>query len=109
MDFQLTEEQKMFQSMVRDFSTNEVKPLAAKIDEEGECPHEIIKKAGSLGLFGITIAEEYGGSGGATPEARGPQPSRPTVRAYQTRMGATTLPLLGWSMARPLPALADRA
>src|SRR4030066_1548451 len=64
MDFQLTEEQKMFQALVRDFATNEVKPLAAKIDEEGKCPPEIIKKAGSLGLFGITISEEYGGSGG---------------------------------------------
>ena len=64
MDFQLTEEQKMFQAMVRDFATNEVKPLAAQIDDEGKCPMEIIKKAGGLGLFGITIDEKYGGSGG---------------------------------------------
>ena len=64
MDFELTEEQKMFQAMVRDFATNEVKPLAAKIDEEGKCPAVIIKKAAGLGLFGITISEEYGGSGG---------------------------------------------
>jgi butyryl-CoA dehydrogenase len=64
MDFQLTEEQKMFQTMVRDFATNEVKPAAAKIDEEGECPLEIIKKAANLGLFGVTISEEYGGCGG---------------------------------------------
>jgi butyryl-CoA dehydrogenase len=64
MDFQLTEEQKMFQTMVRDFATNEVKPVAAKIDEEGKCPLEIIKKAADLGLFGITITEEYGGCGG---------------------------------------------
>lgn len=64
MDFELTEEQKMFQTMVRDFATNEVKPLAAQIDEEGKCPVEIITKAAGLGLFGITIAEEYGGSEG---------------------------------------------
>lgn len=64
MDFQLTEEQKMFQTMVRDFATTEIKPLATKIDEEGKCPPEILKKMGELGLFGITIAEEYGGSGG---------------------------------------------
>ncbi|GAG21816.1 unnamed protein product, partial [marine sediment metagenome] len=49
---------------VRDFATNEVKPLAAQIDEEGKCPVEIMKKAAGLGLFGITIDEEYGGSGG---------------------------------------------
>lgn len=64
MDFQLTEEQKMFQTMVRDFATNEVKPMAAKIDEEGKCPLQLIKKAGELGLFGVTISEEYGGCGG---------------------------------------------
>jgi butyryl-CoA dehydrogenase len=64
MDFQLAEEQKMFQTMVRDFATNEVKPAASKIDEEGKCPLEIIKKAADLGLFGVTISEEYGGCGG---------------------------------------------
>lgn len=64
MNFELTEEQKMFQTMVRDFATNEVKPIAAQVDEEGKCPDEIKKKIGTLGLFGITIAEEYGGSGG---------------------------------------------
>lgn len=64
MDFQLSEEQKMFQAMVRDFAATEIKPAAAKIDEEGKCPPEILKKMAALGLFGITIAEEYGGSGG---------------------------------------------
>jgi len=64
MDFQLTEEQKMFQSMVRDFATNVVKPEAARIDEEGKYPAGIIKKAAELGIFGITIDEKYGGSGG---------------------------------------------
>ncbi|MDD5311804.1 MAG: acyl-CoA dehydrogenase [Dehalococcoidia bacterium] len=64
MDFQLTEEQKMFQAMVRDFATNVVKPEAAKIDEEGKFPAAIFKKAADLGLFGVTIDEKYGGSGG---------------------------------------------
>lgn len=64
MDFQLTEEQKMFQSMVRDFATNVIKPVAAQIDEEGKFPAEIFKQAAELGFFGITIDEKYGGSGG---------------------------------------------
>lgn len=64
MDFQLSEEQKMFQAMVRDFAATEIKPVAAKIDEEGKCPTEILKKMAALGLFGITIVEEYDGSGG---------------------------------------------
>jgi len=63
MDFYLTEEQKMFQSMVRDFATNVVKPEASKIDEEGKFPAEIFKKASELGIFGIGIDEKYGGSG----------------------------------------------
>jgi len=62
MDFCLTEEQAMFQAMVRDFATNVVKPEAAKIDEEGRFPAEIFKKAAELGIFGITIDEKYGGS-----------------------------------------------
>lgn len=64
MDFQLTEDQKMFQSMVRDFATSVIKPLAGKIDEEEKCPPEVLKRMAELGLFGITISEEYGGSGG---------------------------------------------
>jgi alkylation response protein AidB-like acyl-CoA dehydrogenase len=64
MDFYLSEEQKMFQSMVRDFANNVVKPEANKIDEEGKFPAEIFKKAAELGIFGITIDEKYGGSGG---------------------------------------------
>jgi alkylation response protein AidB-like acyl-CoA dehydrogenase len=64
MDFYLSEEQKMFQAMVRDFANNVVKPEANKIDEEGKFPAEIFKKAAELGIFGITIDEKYGGSGG---------------------------------------------
>jgi len=64
MDFSLTEDQQMFQKMVRDFATKEIDPIAAKIDETEEFPSECIKKMADLGLFGVTISEEYGGSGG---------------------------------------------
>jgi butyryl-CoA dehydrogenase len=64
MDFSLTEDQQMFQTMVRDFATKELEPIAARIDEDEEFPAEAIKKMAELGLFGITISEEYGGSGG---------------------------------------------
>ncbi|MCL0064184.1 acyl-CoA dehydrogenase family protein [Dehalococcoidia bacterium] len=64
MDFSLTEDQRMLQQMVRDFASNELEPVAAQIDESEEFPAENIKKMGELGLFGVTIAEEYGGSGG---------------------------------------------
>lgn len=64
MDFSLTEEQLIFQKVVRDFATRELEPRAAEIDEKEEFPAENIRKMAKLGLFGITIAEEYGGSGG---------------------------------------------
>lgn len=63
MDFVLTEEQQMLRDMVRDFATNELKPIAAKIDEEEAIPHDIIKKIGELGLLGAAFPVEYGGSG----------------------------------------------
>lgn len=63
MDFQLTDEQRMIQSMVRDFAEKEVKPLAAEIDREERVPTESIRKMGELGLLGMVVPKEYGGSG----------------------------------------------
>ncbi len=64
MDFSPTEEQEMFRRMVRDFAKKELEPIAAHLDEAEEFPAESIKKMAALGLMGVTIAEEYGGSGG---------------------------------------------
>jgi butyryl-CoA dehydrogenase len=64
MDFALTEDQQIFQRMVRDFATNELQPAAAQIDEEERFPAENVRKMAELGLMGVSIAEEYGGSGG---------------------------------------------
>ena len=62
MDFSLTEDQTMIRNMAREFATKELEPLAAKIDESGEFPHESIKKMAGLGLFSMTIPEKYGGA-----------------------------------------------
>lgn len=62
-EFSFTEEQNMLRAMVRDFATNELKPIASKIDEEEKIPQEIIKKLGELGLLGASIPIEYGGGG----------------------------------------------
>jgi alkylation response protein AidB-like acyl-CoA dehydrogenase len=64
VDFSLSEEQLMFQKMVRDFVAKELEPIAARLDENEEYPAEVIKKMGELGLMGVTIPEKYGGSGG---------------------------------------------
>jgi len=63
MDFLLNEEEKMMQDMVRNFAAKEVAPLAAKMDETGEFPIELVKKMGELGLMGVDVPEEYGGAG----------------------------------------------
>ncbi len=60
---QVTEEAAMLREMVRSFAENEIKPLAAEIDREERFPHETIGKMAELGLLGITVPEEAGGSG----------------------------------------------
>jgi len=64
MDFGLTEDQQIFQRMVRDFATNELQPVAARVDDEEKFPAENVRKMAELGLMGVSIPEEYGGSGG---------------------------------------------
>jgi alkylation response protein AidB-like acyl-CoA dehydrogenase len=63
MQFELTEEQRMIQDMCRRFAQNEIKPVAAHLDETKEHPRELCNKMGALGLMGIAIPEEYGGAG----------------------------------------------
>ena len=63
MDFELTEEQKMLKATVARFVDNRVIPLAPEIDEEERFPEENFRAMAEMGLFGITIPEEYGGSG----------------------------------------------
>ncbi|MBI2909162.1 MAG: acyl-CoA dehydrogenase [Chloroflexi bacterium] len=64
MDFSLTEEQEMFRRMMRDFASKEIEPVAAQYDELEKFPADNIRKMADLGLTGLTIPEEYGGSGG---------------------------------------------
>ena len=50
-------------NMVRDFVRREVEPVAAEHDREDTVPHGLIDRMKELGLFGITVPEEYGGMG----------------------------------------------
>lgn len=63
MSFQLTEEQALLQSAVRDFAKNEVEPIAVKLDQDGIFPAEIMQKLAELDLAGIPYPSEYGGAG----------------------------------------------
>ena len=61
MDFQFSEEQRDFQRTLRDFVDKEIKPVASEMEKSGEYPTEIVEKLKAMGLFGMTIPEEYGG------------------------------------------------
>ncbi len=64
MDFGLSKTEVLFQQMIRSFAENEVKPLAAEIDEEERFPIETVEKMGKLGIMGIPVPTQYGGAGG---------------------------------------------
>ena len=64
MNFGLTREQELVRQMVKEFAVNEVKPIAAEIDETERFPMENVKKMGELGMMGIPFPKELGGSGG---------------------------------------------
>lgn len=63
MNLELTEEQRMAQDAVREYSQAEIAPVAREYDEAEKFPHEQIKGLGELGLLGMIIPEEYGGAG----------------------------------------------
>lgn len=61
--FNPTEEHKMLRQMVREFAEGEVEPQAQEYDREEKFNLPLFRKLGELGLLGITVPEEYGGSG----------------------------------------------
>ncbi|MDZ4822049.1 MAG: acyl-CoA dehydrogenase [Flavobacteriales bacterium] len=63
MNFEKTENQKMIAQMVRDFAEKEIRPNLMVWDESQEFPVPLFKKLGELGLMGVLIPQEYGGSG----------------------------------------------
>ena len=64
MDLNLSEEHEALRATVEDFARKEVAPVIGDLYERGEFPYEIVRKMGAMGLFGLPIAEEYGGMGG---------------------------------------------
>ncbi|PTB95805.1 acyl-CoA dehydrogenase [Marivirga lumbricoides] len=63
MDFGLNENQQMIAQMIRDFGAKEITPHRDQWDEEQYFPVEVMKKLGELGLMGVLVPQEYGGSG----------------------------------------------
>ena len=64
MDFTLSEEQEMLQTTIRDFATKKLAPVADELDQRQEFAMNNFKMMAELGLLGLIIPPEYGGSGG---------------------------------------------
>jgi butyryl-CoA dehydrogenase len=62
MDFDLNEEQKVWKKIVHDFVDKELRPKAREVDEKEEFNWEAVRKGGPVGLMGMSIPEEFGGS-----------------------------------------------
>jgi len=63
VDFELSDEQAAFRDVIRDFADKHVRPIAREYEHEGIYPTDAIDRMKEMGLFGITIPEEYGGMG----------------------------------------------
>ncbi len=64
MDFRIPKEHEILREMYREFTENEVKPLAEEVDEKEMFPVETVKKLARYGFLGIPFPKEYGGEGG---------------------------------------------
>ncbi|NIA20054.1 MAG: acyl-CoA dehydrogenase [Xanthomonadaceae bacterium] len=63
LGFDLAEEQKILRKSVRSFAEKEIAPVAQELDEKEEFSLELTRKMAALGLFGMFVSPEYGGSG----------------------------------------------
>lgn len=63
MDFELTSEQQMLKDMLSKFVDKQIIPRASQVDQDGVFPEENFRAMADLGLFGISIPPEYGGTG----------------------------------------------
>ncbi len=62
MNFNLTEGQLAIQRLAREFTRQEIEPMADQIDREGRLPDGLIKKCAQIGLLGMTVPKKYGGT-----------------------------------------------
>jgi len=63
LNFNLGETADMIRDSVRSFAAKEIAPIAEQIDQTNEFPNQLWRKFGDMGLLGMTVEEEYGGSG----------------------------------------------
>ncbi len=68
MDYLLTEDQQMIRDLCRQIAEEQIKPVAAVLDESAEFPWDIVRVLADADIFGVFVPEEYGGMGGGVME-----------------------------------------
>ncbi len=68
MDFHLTQEQEILRETIRQFALKEIAPHSLDWDEKQEFPHEVFRKLGEMGMMGVLVETDLGGSGMGYPE-----------------------------------------
>ena len=63
MDFELDDEHRSLRDSIRDFVDREIRPVAREWEQSGRYPTEIVEAMKTMGLFGMSVPEEYGGQG----------------------------------------------
>ena len=116
MNFELSHEQELVRSTVRDFALERIAPVAEALDREERFPYELVDELAELGLMGMPIPEEYGGAGAdtlsyaiAVEELTRVDSSVAITMAAHTSLGTTPIYLFGDERQRRewLPDLAS--
>lgn len=88
MDFTIPENYRMMAETVRRFVERELEPISKQVEEEDRIPEEVVQKMRELGLFGLSIPEEYGGLGlGTLGECIVYEELSKTNACFRTRIG----------------------
>ena len=90
MDYEIPENLRMIQETIRRFVNQDLDPISQKVEEEDHIPEEVVQKMRELGLFGLSIPEEYGGLGlGTLGECLVYEELTKTNACFRSRIGTS--------------------
>jgi acyl-CoA dehydrogenase len=90
MDFEIPENLRIMQDTIRRFVNQDLEPISQKVEEEDCIPEEVVQQMRELGLFGLSIPEEYGGLGlGTLGECLVYEELSKTNAAFRSRIGTS--------------------
>ena len=90
MDFEIPENLRMMRETIRRFVNQDLEPISQKVEDDDEIPEEIVQKMRELGLFGLSIPEEYGGLGlGTLGECLVYEELTKTNACFRSRIGTS--------------------